>query len=86
MTDPEEATSTVHGEPTTTTTTTTTTTAGAGAGVVVDVQTHFLESGQWGGGFPQAACGEPDPIDCFAAEYWRDLVFAASDTAVVDHV
>ncbi len=46
------------------------------------MQTHFLESGEWGLGFPQAACGEDEPIDCFSAEYWRDLVLAGSDTAV----
>ena len=63
---PEEATTTVHGEP--------------DAGVVVDVQTHFLESGEWGTGFPQGACGEAEPIDCFSAEYWRDLVLAGSAT------
>ena len=50
--------------------------------VVVDVQTHFLESGEWGVGFPQGACGEAEPIDCFSAEYWRDLVLAGSDTSV----
>ena len=46
------------------------------------MQTHFLESGEWGTGFPQGACGEAEPIDCFSAEYWRDLVLAGSDTAV----
>ncbi len=50
--------------------------------VVVDVQTHFLESGEFGLGFPQASCGEADPIDCFSAEYWRELVLAQSDTRV----
>ena len=30
----------------------------------------------------RAACGEAEPIDCFSAEYWRDLVLAGSDTAV----
>ena len=68
-TDPEEATTTVHGD-------------ARRAGIVVDVQTHFLESGAWGTGFPQGACGEAEPIDCFSAEYWRDLVLAGSDTAV----
>ena len=28
------------------------------------------------------ACGEAEPIDCFSAEYWRDLVLAGSDTSV----
>jgi uncharacterized protein len=78
-TDPEEATTTVHGEAPTTATSPG---AAADAEVVVDVQTHFLESGEWGTGFPQSACGEADPIDCFSAEYWRDLVFTGSDTAV----
>jgi uncharacterized protein len=89
ITDPEEATTTVHGAPSTTsaasTTTpdsTTSTTGPAPEDVVVDVQTHFLESGDFGAGFSQAACGEADPIDCFSAEYWRDLVFAQSDTRV----
>jgi hypothetical protein len=68
-TDPEEATTTVHGPPNE-------------PDVVVDVQTHFLESGEWGVNFPQAACGEAEPIDCFSAEYWRDLVLAGSDTGV----
>ncbi len=49
---------------------------------MVDVQTHFLESGSWGVGFPQSACGEAEPIDCFSAEYWRDLVLTQSDTSV----
>ena len=83
-TDPEEATTTVHGTapPTTSTTTTASTLPADAAEVVVDVQTHFLESGDWGTGFPQGACGEDEPIDCFSAEYWRDLVLAGSDTAV----
>ena len=46
------------------------------------MQTHFLEGGDFGGGFPQASCGEAEPIDCFSPEYWRDLVLAGSDTAV----
>ena len=50
--------------------------------VVVDVQTHFLESGEWGVNFPQGQCGEAEAIDCFSAEYWRDLVLGGSDTAV----
>jgi predicted TIM-barrel fold metal-dependent hydrolase len=89
-TDPEEATTIVHGEGTTSTSTSTSTEASttteaeppAPANVVVDVQTHFLEGGGFGLGFPQAGCGEPDAIDCFSPEYWRDLVLAGSDTAV----
>jgi predicted TIM-barrel fold metal-dependent hydrolase len=78
VTDPEEATTIVHGESSTTTTV-------AGVEVpafVVDVQTHFLESGSWGANFPQGGCGEAERIDCFSAEYWRDLVLLQSDTAV----
>jgi predicted TIM-barrel fold metal-dependent hydrolase len=87
VTDPEEATTTVHGAPSTTGPSTTTTaipptSAAPPADVVVDVQTHFLESGDFGLGFPQASCGEDDPIDCFSPEYWRDLVLAQSDTRV----
>jgi hypothetical protein len=86
-TDPEEATTTVHGPSTSaaapsTTEPETTTTAPPAPDLIVDVQTHFLEGGDFGGGFPQAACGEAEPIDCFAPEYWRDLVLAGSDTAV----
>jgi predicted TIM-barrel fold metal-dependent hydrolase len=51
-------------------------------GAVVDVQTHFLESLSFGGGFPQSNCGEDDPGDCFSVEYWYDLVFEQSDTSV----
>jgi len=54
----------------------------AGASPVIDVQTHFLENGSFGGGFPQANCGENVPADCFAAEYWYDLVLGGSDTSV----
>ena len=50
--------------------------------VIVDVQTHFLESGNWGADFPQGQCGEAEPIDCLSAEYWRDLVLGGSDTTV----
>ena len=49
---------------------------------VVDVQTHFLEFGPWGDGFPQASCGEADWADCFSVEYWYDLVLGGSDTSV----
>ena len=55
--------------------------AAGGAGVI-DVQTHFLEFGPWGEGFPQASCGEADWADCFSVEYWYDLVLGGSDTAV----
>ena len=87
-TDPEQATTVVHGDttspPTSASTTTepTTTAPESGAEVVVDVQTHFLEGGDFGSRFPQGGCGEDRPIDCFAAEYWRDLVLRGSDTSV----
>jgi hypothetical protein len=90
ITDPEEATTTVHttrptsAEQTISSTPddTATTTAPPDEDVVVDVQTHFLESGDFGLGFPQSSCGEANPGDCFSAEYWRDLVLAQSDTRV----
>ncbi|MDQ3311337.1 MAG: amidohydrolase [Actinomycetota bacterium] len=68
-TDVEEATTVVHGDDDDPIT-------------VVDVQTHFLESGEFGVGFPQAQCGEDEPIDCLGVGYWRDLVLGGSDTAV----
>ena len=81
-TDPEEATTTISGPSTSSSTTATTAVAASPAEIVVDVQTHFLESGEWGNDFPQGNCGEPDAIDCFSAEYWRELVLMGSDTAV----
>jgi hypothetical protein len=54
----------------------------AGAAPVIDVQTHFLETPSFGGGFPQAQCGEDDPADCFTVDYWYDLVLGGSDTSV----
>ena len=53
---------------------------------VFDVQTHFLEydltqsSGNFGGGFPQASCGESDPRTCFDIEHYLDALFLQSDT------
>ncbi len=67
-TDAAEAATTVHGP--------------ADGAAVVDAQTHFLEGGEFGLGFPQASCGEAEPIRCFSAEHWRDLILAGSDTAV----
>jgi predicted TIM-barrel fold metal-dependent hydrolase len=93
-TDPELADTVVHGTPAPSTTRPTTVPANPAtapvtaepapelAEIVVDVQTHFLEGGTWGADFPQGACGEDERIDCFSAEYWRDLVFAQSDTEV----
>ena len=55
-------------------------------GVVVDVQLHFLDPARngsnFGGGFPQAACGAADPKLCFTQDTFLDLVFAQSDTQV----
>ena len=53
---------------------------------VFDVQTHFLEydltqsNGNFGGGFPQAACGESDPRACFDIEHYLEALFLQSDT------
>jgi predicted TIM-barrel fold metal-dependent hydrolase len=56
----------------------------AGDGPVLDVQQHLLEvagyDGGFGGGFPQARCGEGDA--CFDTQHWLDLVFARSDTTM----
>ncbi len=59
---------------------------------IFDVQTHHVNpSGAWrdsGGfegalaGFPQAACGELDFVDCFDADHYIREVFVNSDTAV----
>ena len=76
-TDTAEAETTVHGS-----TTVPTDSTDDEVEVVVDVQTHFLESGDWGVNFPQGQCGEAEAIDCLSAEYWRDLVLGGSDTAV----
>jgi uncharacterized protein len=76
-TDPAEADATVHG--TASPTDPTTAPAAPDIDLVVDVQTHFLESAGFGAGFPQAACGDDD---CFSVEHWRDLVLGGSDTAV----
>jgi hypothetical protein len=92
ITDPDEATTTVHTTPPTTSADPTTSSTQADPttssspppddDVVVDVQTHFLETGGFGSGFPQSSCGEANPADCFSAEYWRDLVLTQSDTRV----
>ena len=54
--------------------------------LVVDVQLHFLDPARngsnFGGGFPQAACGASDPKLCFTQDTFLDLVFAQSDTQV----
>jgi predicted TIM-barrel fold metal-dependent hydrolase len=59
---------------------------------VLDVQTHHVDpEGAWRetnpgyadllGGLPQAACG-PDPLECYSAQAYVDLVFLDSDTSV----
>jgi predicted TIM-barrel fold metal-dependent hydrolase len=57
-----------------------------GRGAVMDVQLHFLDpernDGSFGGGFPQASCGEPDALLCFSQDRFLDLVFGQSDTQV----
>jgi predicted TIM-barrel fold metal-dependent hydrolase len=83
-TDPDEADATVHGSSSSTTSSSTSSSSTSSApaveaDVVVDVQTHFLDAPGFGGGFPQAACGDDN---CFSAEHWRDLVLGGSDTAV----
>jgi hypothetical protein len=48
--------------------------------VIVDVQTHFLDPDNgFGGGFPQAFCGEDQ---CFTIDQWADLVLGTSDTSL----
>jgi uncharacterized protein len=54
---------------------------------VIDVQTHFLEypegaEANFGLGFPQARCGEENPVDCFGIDRWMSEVFGRSDTTV----
>jgi hypothetical protein len=53
--------------------------------LVVDVQLHFLDparnTGNFGAGFPQAACGLGTK-DCFAQDVFLDLVFGQSTTRV----
>jgi hypothetical protein len=58
---------------------------------VMDVQQHLLEydpafgtagSPLFGGGFPQADCGEADARDCFSIERYLDLIFLESDTSL----
>ena len=53
---------------------------------VFDLQTHFLEydlstpSGNFGSGFPQAACGDADARACFSLDHYLEEVFLRSDT------
>lgn len=53
---------------------------------ILDVQNHLLEypDGQGGDpGFPQSACGEADPRDCYGIEHFLELLFVESDTHMV---
>ena len=61
---------------------------------IFDVHTHMVDpTGAWRSnhgryweemlaGFPQARCGEADPVDCFAADYYVREIFENSDTDV----
>ena len=53
--------------------------------LIFDVQGHLLElgPGQSPPGFPQSACGEADPGDCYSIEHFLELVFVESDTHLV---
>ena len=64
----------------------------AGSEFIFDVQTHMVDpAGAWRENagqyweqiltyFPQHACGERDPVDCFSAEQFIKHVFLDSDT------
>ena len=53
---------------------------------VMDVQTHFLDFSEhpdafdFGGGFPQADCGDADSRECFSMDHFLDELFINSDT------
>ena len=54
---------------------------------IFDVQGHLLEYGDGvlgnAPGFPQRACGEADPNDCFGIDHFLEAVFVESDTHMV---
>jgi hypothetical protein len=54
---------------------------------IFDVQTHFLDNSHdvpnLGVIFPQNACGEQDPRDCFSVDKYLDLLFNKSDTDMI---
>jgi hypothetical protein len=64
----------------------------AGEEFIFDVQTHMVDpAGKWRrnagqywerilANFPQGACGDRDPVDCFSAEQFIKDVFLDSDT------
>lgn len=66
----------------------------AGPEFILDSQTHLVEpNGAWRTGqsrgweqtlraWPQAACGEADPVACYSADHFLKEVFLDSDTAV----
>ncbi len=53
--------------------------------LIFDVQGHLLElgEGQAPPGFPQSACGEADPGDCYSIDHFLELVLVDSDTHLV---
>ncbi len=59
----------------------------AGEELVLDVQGHLLEGGDaarsFGGGFPQAQCGEDDLLACYTAERFLEEIFLRSDTSMI---
>jgi len=54
---------------------------------IFDVQGHLLEFGDGIAGtvpnFPQAACGEADPKDCYGLDHFLEALFVESDTHMV---
>ncbi len=61
----------------------------AGNEFILDVQTHFLEydaihqaGGTFAKAFPQAACGDADPLGCFSIEQYLEALFLRSDTSM----
>jgi predicted TIM-barrel fold metal-dependent hydrolase len=65
------------------------TTVLAGQEFFMDVQGHLLDTGPgrgdvpgFGGGFPQANCGD-DPAQCFTIEHFCEEIFLRSDTNLV---
>lgn len=52
---------------------------------IFDVQGHLLDlgPGQSAPGFPQSACGEADPGDCYSIDHFLELLFLESETQMV---
>jgi len=56
---------------------------------IMDVQTHFLDGNHdipdlgLSKSFPQQACGEQDPRECFTLDKYLDLMYTKSDTNIV---